>query len=251
MNLFDLTGRVAIVTGGNGGIGLGMAKGLAAAGARVAITGRNEEKARSALAELGEGAFFVKAEIADRAACFAMVEEVAAKAGRIDILVANAGVAARKRPELLTEEEWRSLMDINLTGAFFCCQAVYPHMQKAGGGKIVTIGSMLSLFGAPFGAAYGASKGGIVQLTKSIATAWALDGIQANCILPGWIDTDLTIGAREQVDGLDAHVKARTPMKRWGRGDDLSGIAVFLASRASDYVTGTAIPVDGGYSAQS
>jgi 2-deoxy-D-gluconate 3-dehydrogenase len=251
MNLFDLTGRVAIVTGGNGGIGLGMAKGLAAAGARVAITGRNEEKARSALAELGEGAFFVKAEVADRAACFAMVEEVAAKAGRIDILVANAGVAARKRPELLTEEEWRGLMDINLTGAFFCCQAVYPHMQKAGGGKIVTIGSMLSLFGAPFGAAYGASKGGIVQLTKSIATAWALDGIQANCILPGWIDTDLTIGAREQVDGLDAHVKARTPMKRWGRGDDLSGIAVFLASRASDYVTGTAIPVDGGYSAQS
>ena len=251
MNLFDLTGRVAIVTGGNGGIGLGMAKGLAAAGARIAITGRNEEKARAALAELGEGAFFVKAEVADRAACFAMVEEVAATAGRVDILINNAGIAARKRPELLTEAEWRGLMDINLTGAFFCCQAVYPHMKKAGGGKIVNIGSMLSLFGAPFGAAYGASKGGIVQLTKSIATAWALDGIQANCILPGWIDTDLTVGAREQVEGLDAHVKARTPMKRWGRGEDLSGTAVFLASRASDFVTGTAIPVDGGYSAQS
>ena len=121
-------------------------------------------------------------------------------------------------------------MDINLTGAFFCCQAVYPHMKKAGGGKIITIGSMLSLFGAPFGAAYGASKGGIMQLTKSLATAWAADGIQVNCVLPGWIDTDLAVGAREQVDGLDAHVKARTPAKRWGPAEDMAGIAVFLAS---------------------
>ncbi|TDR94622.1 SDR family NAD(P)-dependent oxidoreductase [Enterovirga rhinocerotis] len=251
MKLFDLTGRVAIVTGGNGGIGLGMAKGLAEAGARVAITGRNAAKAEAALKELGPHAFFVEAEVSDRDACFAMVEEVARKAGRVDILIANAGIANRKRPEALTEEDWRGLLDINLSGAFFCCQAVYPHMQKAGGGKIVTIGSMLSLFGAPFGAAYGASKGGIMQLTKSLATAWAADGIQVNCVLPGWIDTDLAVGARAQVDGLNEHVLKRTPAKRWGRGDDLAGIAVFLASEASDYVTGTAIPVDGGYAAQS
>lgn len=251
MNLFDLKGRVAIVTGGNGGIGFGMAKGLADAGARVAITGRNEEKAEAALQQLGPDAFFVKAEVADRAACFAMVEEVAGRAGRIDILVNNAGIANRKRPEALTEEDWRQLMDINLTGAFFCCQAAYPHMQKAGGGKIINIGSMLSIFGAPFGAAYGASKGGIMQLTKSLATAWAADDIQVNCVLPGWIDTDLAIGARKQVDGLDDHVLRRTPAKRWGRGDDMAGVAVFLASAASAYVTGTAIPVDGGYAAQS
>ena len=251
MNLFDLSGRVAIVTGGNGGIGLGMAKGLADAGARVAITGRNAGKAEAALEVLGPEAFFVQAEVADRAACFAMVEEVAGRAGRNDILVANAGIANRKRPEALTEEDWRQLMDINLTGAFFCCQAVYPHMRKVGGGKIITIGSMLSLFGAPFGAAYGASKGGIMQLTKSLATAWAADDIQVNCVLPGWIDTDLAVGARSQVEGLDAHVKACTPAKRWGRGEDMAGIAVFLASAASAYLTGTAIPVDGGYAAQS
>jgi 2-deoxy-D-gluconate 3-dehydrogenase len=251
MKLFDLSGRVAIVTGGNGGIGLGMAKGLADAGARVAITGRNAEKAEKALAQLGPDAFFVQAELSERGACFAMVEEVAAKTGRIDILVNNAGIANRKRPEDLTEADWRELMDINLTGAFFCCQAAYPHMKAAGGGKIINIGSMLSLFGAPFGAAYGASKGGIMQLTKSLATAWAADGIQVNCVLPGWIDTDLAVGARAQVDGLDAHVRARTPAKRWGTGADMAGIAVFLASEASGFVTGTAIPVDGGYAAQS
>lgn len=139
-------------------------------------------------------------------------------------------------------------MDVNLTSAFLCARAAYPLMKKAGAGKIINIGSILSIFGAPYAPAYCASKGGIVQFTKSLATAWAKDGIQANAVLPGWIDTELTVGARSQVAGLNERVLARTPAGRWGVPQDLAGIAVFLASAASDFVTGAAIPVDGGYS---
>jgi 2-deoxy-D-gluconate 3-dehydrogenase len=123
-------------------------------------------------------------------------------------------------------------------------------MKEAGGGKIINIGSMLSIFGAPFAPAYGASKGGIVQLTKSLATTWAKDNIQVNAVLPGWIDTELTKKARAEVSGLNAMVLMRTPAKRWGTPEDHAGVAVFLASKASDFVTGTSIPVDGGYSVQ-
>ena len=142
------------------------------------------------------------------------------------------------------------MLDTNLTSAFVCCQAAYPAMQRAGGGKIISVGSMLSIFGTPYAAAYAASKGGIVQLTRSLATAWAKDGIQVNAVLPGWIETALTDRAREQVEGLYERVLARTPAGRWGRPADLAGVAVFLASAASDFVTGTAIPVDGGFSVQ-
>jgi 2-deoxy-D-gluconate 3-dehydrogenase len=127
---------------------------------------------------------------------------------------------------------------------------VYPHLKRAGGGKIINIGSMLSIFGASFAPAYGASKGGIVQLTKSLAVGWAPDNIQVNAVLPGWIDTDLTRQARQQVQGLNERVLARSPSGRWGTADDFEGIAVFLASAASAFVTGTAIAVDGGYSTQ-
>ena len=131
-----------------------------------------------------------------------------------------------------------------------CCQAAYPAMKEAGGGKIINIGSMMSIFGASFAAPYAATKGGIVQLTKALACAWAKDNIQVNAVLPGWIDTALTARARRDIPGLDERVLARTPAGRWGAPDDFAGIAVFLASPASDFVTGTAIPVDGGYSVQ-
>jgi len=144
--------------------------------------------------------------------------------------------------------DWNTVLCVNLTSAFLCSRAAHPHLQRAGGGKIINIGSMMSLFGAPYAPAYGASKGGVVQFTRSIATAWAADNIQANAILPGWIDTDLTRKARVQVEGLTERVVARTPAGRWGVADDLSGVAVVLASSASDFITGTAIPVDGGYS---
>jgi 2-deoxy-D-gluconate 3-dehydrogenase len=250
-SLFDLSGRVAIVTGGNGGIGLGMASGLAEAGAAIAVVGRNEAKSAAAVTGLkqrGAKAISVAADVTDKSAVAAMVERVRRELGRIDILVNNAGINIRKPPQALDIEEWESVIKTNLTSAFMCSQAVYPAMKAAGGGKIINIGSMMSIFGASFAPAYAASKGGIVQFTRSCACAWAADNIQANAVLPGWIDTDLTRRARQDIDGLHDRVLARTPAARWGASSDFAGIAVFLASPASDFVTGTAIPVDGGFS---
>ncbi len=249
--MFDLTGRVAIVTGGNGGIGLGMARGLAKAGARVVVAARNQEKSDVAVRELralGSDSLAILVDVADERSVDTLVNKTLNHCGRLDILINNAGVNVRKPPHELTLDEWRQVIDTNLTSAFLCSRAAYPHMKALGGGKIINIGSMMSLFGASFAPAYGASKGGIVQLTKSLAVAWASDNVQVNAVLPGWIDTDLTRQAREQIPGLNERVLARSPSGRWGSIDDLSGVAVFLASPASTFITGTAIPVDGGYS---
>ncbi|MGJ5008607.1 SDR family NAD(P)-dependent oxidoreductase [Bradyrhizobium oligotrophicum] len=248
---FDLSGKVAIVTGGNGGIGLGMARGLADAGADIAVVGRNEAKSQAAVADLagrGGRAIAITADVSDKDEVAAMVARVASELGRIDILINNAGMSIRKPPHVLELEEWQQVIDTNLTSAFLCSKAAYPALKANGGGKIINIGSMLSIFGASFAPAYAASKGGIVQYTRACACAWAPDNIQVNAILPGWIDTDLTRAARSQIDGLHDRVLARTPAARWGDIDDFAGIATFLSSPASDFVTGTAIPVDGGYS---
>jgi len=249
MTAFDLTGKVALVTGGNGGIGLGMAKGLADAGATVMVAGRDGDKNSHAVKALGGNAVSVAADMAEENGVKAVVDATVKKFGRLDILVNNAGINIRKSPQDYSLEEWHRVLNINLTSLFVCCQAAYPHL-KVRGGKIINIGSMMSIFGASFAAPYGASKGGVVQLTKSLASAWAAENIQVNAVLPGWIDTELTKGAREQVSGLNEKVLARTPAGRWGAPQDMAGIAVFLASPASDFITGTAIPVDGGYSAQ-
>jgi 2-dehydro-3-deoxy-D-gluconate 5-dehydrogenase len=251
--MFDLSGKVAIVTGGNGGIGLGLARGLANGGADIAIVGRNDAKSKAAVDDIaarGVKAIAIAADVTDKAAVARMVERVAAELGRIDILVNNAGINVRKPPHVLEIDEWESVIDTNLTSAFLCSKAAYPAMKAAGGGKVINIGSMMSIFGASFTPAYAASKGGIVQFTRACACAWASDNIQANAILPGWIDTDLTKRARVEVPGLNERVLARTPAARWGVIDDFAGIAVFLSSSASDFVTGTAIPVDGGFSIQ-
>jgi 2-deoxy-D-gluconate 3-dehydrogenase len=253
MKLFDLGGRVAIVTGGNGGIGLGIAKGLAQAGASIVVAGRNAKKSEQAVKELaaiGAKAAAIAVDVTQETDCRAMVTETVRRFGGIDILVNNAGTNVRKQPQDYTAAEWHMLLDTNLTSAFFCAQAAYPELQKRGAGKIINIGSMMSIFGASFTAPYAAAKGGIVQMTKALATAWARDKIQVNAILPGWIDTDLTRRGRAEVPGLHERVMARTPAGRWGTPDDHAGIAVFLASAASDFVTGTAIAVDGGYSVQ-
>jgi 2-dehydro-3-deoxy-D-gluconate 5-dehydrogenase len=253
MKLFDLEGRTAIVTGGNGGIGLGIARGLAQAGAALVIAARDARKSAAAVKELttaGGQVAAVEVDVRREASCREMVQKTLDRFGRLDILVNNAGTNIRKQPQEYLLEEWHTVLETNLTSAFMCCQAAYPAMVRAGGGKIINIGSMMSIFGASFTAPYAASKGGIVQLTKVLATAWAKDNIQVNAVLPGWIDTDLTRNAREQVAGLHERVLARTPAGRWGTPDDHAGIAVFLASPASDFVTGTAIPVDGGYSVQ-
>jgi 2-dehydro-3-deoxy-D-gluconate 5-dehydrogenase len=253
MMLFDLMGKVAFVTGGNGGIGLGMAKGLASAGASIAIGARNKDKARSALEELtadGAPAEFVPMDVSEETSCRQAVIDVVDRFGRLDILVNNAGTTVRRQPEDLTAAEWHRVLETNLTGAFICSQAAYPHFVRNGGGKIINVGSMLSIFGTPYAAAYAASKGGLVQLTKSLATAWAKDNIQVNAILPGWINTELTQGARREVEGLHERVLARTPARRWGEPDDFAGVAVFLAAAASHFITGAAIAVDGGFSSQ-
>jgi 2-dehydro-3-deoxy-D-gluconate 5-dehydrogenase len=248
MNLFDLNGRAALVTGGNGGIGLGMAEGLARAGAKVAIAGRDAGKNADAARKVGGLA--IAADVTDERACRGMVDEAARKLGRLDILVNNAGINIRKQPEEYTLDEWHRVLESNLTSAFVASQAAYQHFLKAKGGKIVNIGSMMSIFGASFTAPYASSKGGIVQLTRALACAWAKDRVQVNAVLPGWIDTALTRRARDEVKGLHERVLGRTPAGRWGAPEDLAGIAVFLCSPASDFVTGTAIPVDGGYAAQ-
>jgi 2-deoxy-D-gluconate 3-dehydrogenase len=252
MDLFSLIGKVALVTGGNGGIGFGMAKGMSDAGASILIVGRNAEKNRNAVAALsaaGGKVAAVEIDVAEDSGGAAAAKAAIERFGRLDILINNAGTNLRKPPQDYSIAEFRMLIDVNLTSAFICSQAAYPHL-KAAGGKIINIGSMTSLFGAYFTAPYGSAKGGVVQLTKALASAWAKDNIQVNVVLPGWIDTDLTIRARQDVPDLHDKVVARTPAGRWGRPDDLAGIAVFLASKASDFVTGTAIPVDGGYAAQ-
>jgi 2-deoxy-D-gluconate 3-dehydrogenase len=253
VDVFDLKGKVAVVTGGNGGIGLGMARGLARAGARIVIAGRNEAKSRTAVRELegaGAEALALTVDVTDEAGVTRMIERTLERWGRLDILINNAGTNIRKPAHDYSLAEWHQVLDTNLTSIFLCSRAAYPALKAGGGGKVINIGSMMSIFGASFAPAYGASKGGVVQLTKSLAIAWAPDNIQVNAVLPGWIDTELTVRAREQVEGLHENVLRRTPARRWGTIDDMSGIAVFLASPASDFVTGTAIPVDGGYSIQ-
>ncbi len=219
MSLFDLEGRVALVTGGNGGIGLGMARGMAEAGAAIAIAGRNMAKSEAAAAELarlGVKTGVVAVDVASETSCRKMIDDVVAQFGRLDILVNNAGINIRKTADQMSLAEWKEVIDVNLTSAFICSHAAYPKMKEQGAGKIINIGSMLSIFGASFAPAYGASKGGVVQLTKSLAVAWAKDNIQVNAVLPGWIDTELTKKAREEVSGLNAMVLMRTPAKRWG-----------------------------------
>jgi len=251
--MFDLTGRVALVTGGNGGIGLGMATGLAKAGATVMIAGRNAAKNDAAVAglrALGAKAESIAVDVTDPASITAMVEETARRCGRLDILVNNAGTNIRNRPETYKLEDWHTIINTNLTSGMLASQAAYPYLKAHGCGRVINNGSMLSIFGLPLHVAYGASKGGVVQMTKSTAAAWAADGITVNVILPGWIDTDLTRKARQDMAGLNDNVLARTPSKRWGLPADFEGIAAFLASDAAAFITGVAIPVDGGYSVQ-
>jgi 2-deoxy-D-gluconate 3-dehydrogenase len=245
--MFDLSGRVALVTGGNGGIGLGMAQGLAANGARIAITGRNPAKNASAIAALPEGSLVIEADLTGPGAADAAAAAAVERFGRLDILVNNAGTNIRRRPDEVSDADWATVLDTNLGQLMRLTRAAYPHLKAHGVGRVINIASIMSIFGLPFSPAYAASKGAVVQYTKVLATAWAADGITANSVLPGWIETELTDGARAEVPGLYEKQIARTPMGRWGVPADLAGIAAFLASDAAAFITGTAIPVDGGF----
>ena len=251
---FDLSGKVALVTGGNGGIGKGIALGLARAGANIAVVARNQDKSASAVAELealGIQAVSIRCDVTDVDDVDTAVAACVERFGGLDIVVNNSGVNVRKLPHELDLAEWQTVIDVNLTGVFLMSKAAYPEMVKRGGGKVINIGSMMSIFAHETLAPYAASKGGVVQFTKACASAWAKDNIQVNTIMPGWIATDMTETLRINVPERYETIRARTPAQRWGRPDELAGTAVFLATSASDFVTGTAIPVDGGYSIQS
>jgi len=249
--LFDLTGKVAVVTGGNGGIGLGIAMGLAGAGANIVIAARSVEKTAQALEDiraLGVEAHGITVDVTQEPAIQRMVTSTIDHMGRLDILVNNSGIAVRAQPQELTASQWDSVVDVNLRAAFLASKEAYAQMVKAGGGKVINVGSMYSIFGSDWGAPYAASKGGLVQLTKSLAVAWAKDNIQVNAVLPGWIVTDLTRGIQDADPNRYDNISRRIPTGRWGEPSELAGAAVFLASTASDYVTGATLAVDGGYS---
>lgn len=249
--LFDLTGKVAVVTGGNGGIGLGIAMGLAGAGANIVIAARSVEKTAQAVENiraLGVEAHGITVDVTQEPAIQRIVTSTIDHMGRLDILVNNSGIAVRAQPQELTAAQWDSVVDVNLRAAFLASKAAYAQMVKAGGGKVINVGSMYSIFGSDWGAPYAASKGGLVQLTKSLAVAWAKDNIQVNAVLPGWIVTDLTRGIQDADPNRYDNISRRIPTGRWGEPSELAGAAVFLASTASDYVTGATLAIDGGYS---
>ncbi|WP_069268986.1 SDR family NAD(P)-dependent oxidoreductase [Paraburkholderia nodosa] len=251
--MFDLSGKVAVITGGASGIGLGIARGMVAAGARVVLIGRDRWKGRAAIESLSGGSangHFIQADITNHGECTKAIEQAEQHFGCLNILVNNAGMNIRKQGHELGSEEWQQIVDTNLSGAHFCAQAIHGAFTRAGGGKIINIGSMLSLFGTTYGSAYAASKGGIVQLGKAWAVEWAPHNIQVNTLLPGWIESDLTAEAKRLFPDLEASILSRTPQGRWGKPEDLAGIAVALCSSECDFMTGAVIPVDGGYSVQ-
>ncbi len=249
--MFDLSGRIAVVTGGNGGIGRAITLGLARAGASVAVLARNDEKNRLVLAELksiGRPAMAFRLDVTDRAALPAAVAQVERELGGIDILVNNAGIAVLSGGVLNeTADVWDNTIETHLNASFLLSRLAAKSMiDRKSGGKIINLASMYSIFGSGLVPSYSAAKGAIVQLTKSMAIELAPYNIQVNAIAPGWIETDMTGPVR--ASPMNDAILARTPANRWGQPDEVIGAAVFLASRGADFITGVTLPVDGGYS---
>jgi gluconate 5-dehydrogenase len=247
-SLFDLTGRTALVTGSSQGIGFALARGLSQAGAAVVINGRDKAKLTRAAAELsatgarvGTAAF----DVTNAAATQAGIEQVEADFGPIDILVNNAGILKRAPLLELTEQQWKEVLDTDLTSAFLLARAVAPRMITRGAGKVINICSLMSEVGRPTTGGYAAAKGGLKMLTRAMATEWAKHNLQINGIGPGYMLTELTKPLADNPE-FSRWLLARTPAGRWGLPEELVGAAVFLASRASDFVNGQIIYVDGG-----
>jgi len=249
--MFDLTGTVALVTGGNGGIGLGMAEGLAAAGASVAVWGTNPAKNAAAVERLrgfGADAEAFVCDVGDEAQVREVFEATVARFGKVDACFANAGVGTRgTRFEEMTLEEWKAILRVNLDGVFLTLREAVRHLRsREVPGSLVVTSSIASVFGMPRGEHYAATKAGVSSMARALAVEYGRYGIRANAVLPGWIETAMT----EPLFGnerFESAVKARIPLGRWGRPEDFAGIAVYLASDASRYHTGDTIVVDGGY----
>ena len=253
---FDLSGKVALITGGNRGIGLGMAKALARSGADVVIWGTSESYNHTALEELGSLGVRAKAQqvdVADEGAVIAAMSETIGAMGRVDTVIANAGIGGASRSfSEMTVETWRRVLSVNLDGVFFTCREACKHMvarANAGdrGGSVMVTASLAAIEGAARNEAYAATKGGVISMMKSIAVEHARYGVRANAILPGWIATDMTLGAQTNA-AFTEKVIPRIPARRWGEPDDFGGIAVYLASDASQYHSGDTFVIDGGYS---
>lgn len=249
--MFDLRGHVALVTGGNRGIGLGMARGLARAGASLAIWGRDEEQSARAVAELeglGAKAVALSCDVASESGIADAVAGTLEQLGRIDSCFANAGFGFARPFLEMSVEDWDRVMDVNLKGVFLTFREVLKHMvERGGGGKLVAISSIGQVHGMPRQEQYAASKGGVNALVRSLAVEFARHDVQANAIVPGWIETDATAPLKEW-KALEEQILRRTPARRWGRPEDLEGVAVYLASPASRFHTGDVLVVDGGYS---
>jgi NAD(P)-dependent dehydrogenase (short-subunit alcohol dehydrogenase family) len=250
---FDLGGKVALITGGNSGIGLGMAEGLAASGAAVCIWGTSPAKNAAALQRLatrGGRTLALRCDVADEAAVERAFAETVATLGRVDACFVNAGVAGRREVSSFVEmsaAEWRRVLAVNLDGAFYTLRAAARHMiERPGGGSLVVTASLAALSGQPRGEHYAASKGGLISMMKALAVELARHGVRANAIVPGWIDTPMTERTLRWDRFVDK-VLPRVPVRRWGASADFAGIAVYLASDASAYHTGDTFVIDGGY----
>jgi len=249
---FDLSGKVALITGGNSGIGLGMARALAQAGADIAIWGTNAAKNAAAQAELettGRRVLALACEVGNEAAVEAAMAETLRVLGRVDGCFANAGVSGRGTASFLSlsADEWRRVLAVNLDGAFYTLRAAARHMvERGGGGALVGTASLAAIEGAARNEHYAATKGGLISMLRALAVEFARHGIRANAVLPGWIETSMTAGAIAN-EKFANNVLPRIPMRRWGTGDDFGGIAVYLLSEASRYHTGDTFLIDGGY----
>jgi len=248
---FDLTGKVAIITGGNGGLGLGIARGLAEAGAKVAVVGRNQDKINNAVKVLeGDGAtaFGVQCDVSKEDDVNAMVAAVAEHYGRIDILFNNAAISWGIPAETMTLDEWNNFIAINLTSCFLTCRAVFPHMVEAGGGKIINVGSIITKLGFGKLVHYAAAKGGMDHMTQSLAQGWGRHGITVNALLPGLVNTEMMPCEGENKVGLVDFAVSKTATGTYGQPEDFQGMSVMLSSAASDFITGSIIVMDGGLS---
>lgn len=248
--MFDLSGKVAVVTGANTGIGQGIALALASAGASIAAVGRTPaEDTVDKVRALGGRAEIISADLSSIEPVDRIVSETLQLLGGLDILVNNAGIIRRADSIDFTEEDWDAVIDTNLKSVFFLCQAAARHMIPAGGGKIINIASMLTFQGGIRVPSYTASKSGVGGLTRLLANEWAAQGINVNAIAPGYIATNNTAGLQDD-ETRNRQIIERVPAGRWGRPDDLGGAAVFLASSAADYVHGHILAVDGGWLAR-
>lgn len=248
--LFDLADKIAVVTGANTGIGQGIAVALAEAGASIAAVGRSSmDETRALVENTGVQFHEIKADLATIAPTASIIEETLKTFGALDILVNNAGIIRRNDAVDFTEEDWDAVIDTNLKSAFFLSQAAGRHMIASGHGKIINIASLLSFQGGIRIPSYTASKSGLAGITRLLACEWAAKGVNVNAIAPGYFVTNNTTALREDQD-RNTQILARIPAGRWGNPSDIGGAAVFLASRASDYVHGTVLPVDGGWLAR-